>query len=114
MLKNTHKYNIEYFKKYTNFYIFATIRNRSADVSKGPKGSTVHAFKLLSYNRYKYHTSEPYSLKRVSKFGDLTTYLIFHSYNTMYKVPPIDNLYESNIISFGELARRRNWSNVKI
>lgn len=108
------KYNIEYFKKYTKFYIFETIRNRSADVSKGPKGSTVHLSKLSSYKRYKYHTSEPYSLKRASKFGNLAAYLIFHSYNIMYKVPPIDNLYESNIISFGELARRRNWSNVKV
>ena len=111
MLKITHKSNTEYFRKHNKLnYIFEDIRiirNRSAVASKGSNRSTIHSYKSLPYNRYKYYASKLYNLKRVSRFGNQAAYLIFHSYNTMYEVPPIDDLHESNIISFGELARRR-------
>lgn len=116
MLINTHKYKrIEYFRKHIKLpYIFESIRTY-----KGSNGSKIHAHTKL-HNIGQYSKSigqcecESDKIKRESRFGDQAAYFIFHSYNTMYEVPPIDNLYESNIISFGELARRRRKNNVKI
>lgn len=114
LLKTAHKSNIEYFRKHIELpCIFKSIRTYGSNVSK------IHVYTKLhnigQYSRSIGHC-EPESdkIKRVSRFGNQTAYFIFHSYNTMYVIPSIDYLYESNIISFGELARRRRKSNAKI
>lgn len=109
MLQNIiHKSNIKYFSKHVKLpYIFESIRTY-----KGSNDSKIHVYtKLHSIGQYSQSIGhcEPESdkIKRVSRFGNQTAYFIFHSYNTMYVIPSIDYLYESNIISFRELARRR-------
>lgn len=116
MLQNIiHKSNIKYFRKHIKLpYIFESIRTY-----KGSNGSKIHAYtELHSIGQYSksigQYECESDKIKRKSRFGDQAAYFIFHSYNTMYEVPPIDNLYESNIISFGKLVRRRRKSNAKI